>query len=357
MTPKCATIVQIGCGVVGHAYAQAFVKDGHKVYGVEASRRRMSEISHCYEMHHVDEDLSTLRDIDFILLSINTPLDSSTGALNMKYIWSSLRNVAAMLTTNPHALVVVRSTVTIGFCAAYKSALERELNRRVRLCFQPEFLRAKSALDDATSPWHVVLGCDSMEEVMDYYEFQQNFIVPEKITFVTIDEAEIMKIFHNSFNAMKISFFNQAHLLIEKIKQVDGKRIESEKTFKLIGKTCEGLMNPSYGLTPGHAYYGTCLPKDSSELAHMERRYGLACDLFKAVVDVNDVMKASDKEEVMYGDNHADNSIFHGYSPLSFKSKASAEQCLSTLSQGAKEHSLECLSAVDSLTDSSVDSS
>lgn len=304
-------LVQIGCGVVGNAYAQAFVNAGHDVIGVEASRARMEQLADAYPMRHISEDLSTTHHVDFILLSINTPLDSATGALNMRYLWSSLRNVCALLESSPHALIVVRSTVTIGFCDAYRSALCERLGRSARVCFQPEFLRAKSALSDATEPWQVVIGTDDTSEVEDYIAFQGTFIDAKRISLCSIDEAEIMKIFHNSFNAMKISFFNQAHLLIDSIKKSERKLIDSHRTFKLIGRTCEGLLNPDYGLTPGHAYYGTCLPKDSAELAHMEKSYGLSCSLFDQVVKVNDVMRAQDDCEVLYGDNHADNSMFH----------------------------------------------
>ena len=340
------TVVQIGCGVVGHAYAKAFLNAGHVVHGVEASRARMAQVGACYtSMHHVSEDLTSLAPVDFILLSINTPLDTATGALSMKYIWSSLGNVTALLSSSPDTLIVVRSTVTLGFCAAYRAALVKALQHPVRLCFQPEFLRAKSALEDATRPWQVVLGADSAEQVADYRLFQEEFIDAERISLCSIDEAEIMKIFHNSFNAMKISFFNQAHLLIQRINATEGKNIDSAKTFRTIGRTCEGLLNPMYGLTPGHAYYGSCLPKDSAELAHMERKHGLECALFQSVVGVNEVMRKTDHIEVIHGDNHADNSVFHQIT----SAEAARER--------AKNSSTSSVSGEESFSDESVDSS
>lgn len=304
-------VVQIGCGVVGHAYASAFTTAGHKVIGIEASRKRIDEIGTEYTMRHITDDLFDLCDVDFVLLSINTPLDKEKGALNMKYLWSSIPNVADLLTVSPDALVVVRSTVTIGFCAEYQRKLCKVLDRdHVPLCFQPEFLRAKSAYCDALSPWHVVIGTNCMDDVKRYVRFQQSFVEPSRISLCTIDEAEMMKIFHNSFNAAKISFFNQAGLLIEKIKSRTSKAIDAERTFKLIGRTCEGLLNPNYGLTPGHAYYGTCLPKDSAELAYLEKTYDMECELFAQVIKVNEVMRKNDKVEVLDGDNHIDNNEF-----------------------------------------------
>lgn len=341
-----STIVQIGCGIVGHAYALAFSNAGHRVIGVEASYNRMNQISHCYDVHHVSDDLSILHNVHFILLSINTPLDPHAGALNMSYIWGSLANVTAIIRSNPNALVVVRSTVTIGFCSAYKAAVEKEVGHSVRLCFQPEFLRARSAVEDATSPWQVVLGCDSAHDISDYYRFQQQFIAADNITFCTIDEAEIMKIFHNSFNAMKISYFNQADLLVQEIRRRDDKKIDAERTFKIIARTCEGLINPTYGLTPGHAYYGTCLPKDSAELANMERLYALQCNLFQSVVHVNNAVKATDTEEVLYGDNHADNAAFHKAVHAKVARPAAMPTDGSSCSSGSvSEEESECVSA------------
>lgn len=299
------TVVQIGCGVVGNAYACAFVNAGHRVFGVEANRERISQLSEFYEMHHVNEDLSILDGVNFVLLSINTPLNTETGSLEMRYLWSSLTNVQQILSRSPNALVVIRSTVNRGFTTLYKRALETALNRDVRVCFQPEFLRAKSALEDAMNPWQVVLGrCDDNQDLQDYFDFQCGFISADRITYCTVDEAEIMKLLHNSFNAAKISFFNQAYLLIEEMNRRDGTSMDAAEVFRIIAKTCEGLMNVHYGLTPGHAYCGTCLPKDSAELAKLEERYGLTSTLFRAVVATNHEILKINSEEVLDGDNH-----------------------------------------------------
>ena len=129
---------------------------------------------------------------------------------------------------------------------------------------------------------------------------------------------------------MKISYWNQANLLVHQICRRDGKKIDAERTFKTIARTCEGLINPNYGLTPGHAYYGTCLPKDSAELANMERLYALQCNLFQTVVDVNNVVKAADTEEVLYGDNHASNATFHKIEHGKVKVKATQPSSAAT---------------------------
>jgi hypothetical protein len=86
---------------------------------------------------------------------------------------------------------------------------------------------------------------------------------------------------------------------------------------KIVIQTAEGVLNPRYGSTSGHAYYGTCLPKDSSELQGLEAEYELPAQLFKAVVDVNNVFVGTDECEVLDGDNHmAFNDIAEKAQPL-----------------------------------------
>jgi len=127
--------------------------------------------------------------------------------------------------------------------------------------------------------------------------------VPEnRITLLSIEEAELLKMFHNSYNAAKISFFNQCGLLCEAINEKEQIDVDPNKISSTMAKTCEGLINPRYGTKVLHSYYGTCLPKDSAELAHLERSYGLPDRLFASVVDVNNTVMKRDKEEVLAGD-------------------------------------------------------
>jgi UDP-glucose 6-dehydrogenase len=101
-----------------------------------------------------------------------------------------------------------------------------------------------------------------------------------------------------------ISFFNEFQLLCEAVSKKHGVPIEMNKISKVVVQTAEGILNPHYGSTSGHAYYGTCLPKDSSELKGLEEEYDLPASMFKSIVDVNNIFVANDKEEVLDGDNH-----------------------------------------------------
>jgi UDPglucose 6-dehydrogenase len=298
-------VVQGGCGVVGKAYVQAFEKVGFKVSCIEANTKMIEQLKSEKEdrpVYHVNDDMNDIKNVDFVLLSINTPLKGKK--LDLTYLFSSIRNVAVIVKNNPDVFVVIRSTVPPGTTRKYKEELEQASGQSVKVLFQPEFLRDKTNFQDALNPWHVVIGRDEDVDVSKFRKFYHHYIDDQSITEMSVEEAEYLKIIHNSFNAAKISFFNQCKLLVDAINERNGLDMDINVISKCITKTCEGLMNPRYGTKAGHAYYGSCLPKDSAEFASLEADYGLEAKLFKAVVDVNNIVTKQDKEVVLHGDNH-----------------------------------------------------
>lgn len=295
-------IVQIGCGVVGRAYVSAYEKVGCQVIGIEASEKLIEMYKKNMNIYHINDDLSNIKDIDFIMISICTPLKDDK--LDLSYLFNSIPNVATLVTNSPNVLVIIRSTVPPTTTREYKTRLEMIVKHSVNVLFQPEFLRAMSALDDAMNPWHIVFGVDDGVDVSNLLELYSRFVPKENITIMTIEESELLKVFHNSYNATKISFTNQSSLLCNAISEKHKVPINCEKIMATMVKTCEGIRNPKYGTKPGHAYYGTCLPKDSAELASLEKTYGLSARLFENVVKVNDEIKKTDKEEIINGDHH-----------------------------------------------------
>jgi UDPglucose 6-dehydrogenase len=304
-TQKTFNIVQVGYGVLGKAYTNAFKMKGNTVSVIEANQAIVDENKNVLDIYHTSEDLNHIKNVDFITLMVNTPLKN--GRLNMAYLLSTLANVSTILKNNPDAIVLIRSTVRPMFCQEYKNKLEDLLpDQKITVCFQPEFLRAVTSFEDAASPWLVVLGSNDLEPKYKkrFYDLYSQYITRDKIVELSIEEAELHKMAHNCFNAAKISFFNEFQLLAEKISARHNVSIDMNKISKIVTQTCEGILNPKYGTTSGHAYYGTCLPKDSAELAGLEKEYDVNLTLFQSVVDVNDVFVARDPEEVLDGDNH-----------------------------------------------------
>ncbi|AYV80411.1 MAG: GDP-mannose 6-dehydrogenase 2 [Harvfovirus sp.] len=307
-------IVQIGCGVVGKAYVDAYKEKKNIVIGIEANKTLIALYGKETPMFFVGDDLSRLSEIDFVMISIDTPLRDDK--LDLTNLFRSLPNVATIVNNNPDVMIIIRSTVEPGTTVRYKAQLEALVNKEVKVLFQPEFLRAKTALEDARNPWHIVLGADSKTIVTKLLGLYTNYTALENITILSIEEAESMKLFHNCYNAAKISWHNQAQRLVDRINARKGLKMDIKKITEAMTRTCEGLLNPAYGTTPGHAYYGTCLPKDSKELSRLEKEYGLEAPLFTAVVQVNDLVKATDKAEVLDGDHHMAFNILKAKNPI-----------------------------------------
>jgi UDPglucose 6-dehydrogenase len=249
-------VVQIGCGVVGYPYACAYRDAGNRVSAIEANKDLVAKYKSELDIYHISDDLSKIDNVDFILISINTPLKGE--GLNLGPLMSSVPNVATMLKNSPKALVVIRSTVPPMTCKEYKTRLEQELGGPSKVLFQPEFLRAATAYDDAMNPWHVVIGHDKETDVSRLLELYKQFISDSKITLMSVEEAEFLKVMHNCFNACKISFFNECFLLVNSINARHSTDININAITSTMVKTCEGLKNAKYGTTSGHAYYGTC---------------------------------------------------------------------------------------------------
>lgn len=299
-------VVQVGCGVVGKAYVDAFINKGNQVTIIEANHTLISDYRNKgYKIHHINDDLSTVTNVDFVMISVFTPLVGDS--ITMQYIFSTIPNVTTILRNSPNATILIRSTVKPLITREYKSKLETNLGHQVNVVFQPEFLRAKTAFDDAMNPWCVVFGVaddlpgESLKKLIDFYSI---FIAEDQVRIMGYEEAELLKLWHNTFNACKISYFNSCLMMAQAIEKQAGVKINTDYVTSIMTKTCEGLMNPKYGTKTGHAYYGTCLPKDSAEMKWLENNYNLPTQFMKSIVDVNDVIKAGDKEETLDGDCH-----------------------------------------------------
>jgi UDPglucose 6-dehydrogenase len=305
---------------VGFSYVRAFESKGFKVTCIEASKKFVENNMDKHTCYHIDDDMESIKDVDFVLLSINTPLKGKK--LDLSYLFSSIKNVAVIVKNSPDALVVIRSTVPAGTTRKYKKELEEIVGFECKLLFQPEFLREKSCFQDAMNPWHVVIGHDGVD-VSKFKEMYLYYVDSEEdITEMSIDEAEYLKLIHNSFNAAKISFFNQCKLLVDSINDKNGTNMDINVISSCMTKTCEGLMNPRYGTKAGHAYYLSCLPKDSAELASLEEEYGLEANLFRSVLHVNHIFVKTDKEEVLKGDHHMDFNLLKKISSAGNLTKA-----------------------------------
>lgn len=186
-------------------------------------------------------------------------------------------------------LVVIRSTVPPTTTAAVvRPLIEREsglaVGEEVGLCVNPEFLRQASADEDFAHPWLTLLGCpddvDNRFMVETYAPFGGRIVRTDWTT------AELIKYANNMYNATKISFFNEFHLLCTRL------GVDSHLLGSTVSLSAEGMWNPRYGTRGGWAYGGVCLPKDAECLISFAERLGLDMPLLRSTVEVNERMQA-----------------------------------------------------------------
>ncbi|CAM9192258.1 unnamed protein product [Ectocarpus sp. 6 AP-2014] len=269
--PGKENVVQIGCGVVGGAYAKAYVHHGFSLTGfdvVPAIIDKMNDAGvKCFHPDDCPSDLNA----DIVLLSVPTPLIKETQRLDMKYVWSTIPLVVKLIeqSSGLTPILVIRSTVPPGTTLKWEAEVRAKTDKPFQVAFQPEFLRAVSCEEDARAPWQIVFGCakdadDTRARMsncfLDFVGRDEN-----KLTVLTIAEAEFMKLVHNYANGLKISFANCIYGLAHELDP----SIDAQKVLYLVSSTAECFLSRKYGLRVGAPYGGVCLPKDVPELTSL----------------------------------------------------------------------------------------
>jgi len=277
-------ILIIGAGVVGGATGKGFLGKGHRVVFCDLSPNVRSRFA--AEGYEVCEDYD-LHGFDVAMLCVNTPTHNN----RIKYdnLQQAVRKLGTRLADkSDYELVVVRCTALPGTTEQMIIPMLEHYSRKKAggdfgVCVNPEFLREVSAEDDFANPWLIVIGAydkRSREKLKEMYEpFRADIVITE------IKVAEMTKYAHNMFNATKISFFNEIHMVSQSL------GINSDAVNSLVTKSAEGIWNPEYGIKGGRPYGGSCLPKDTRAFRTFARELNLNhMVLLNAVIKVNEEM-------------------------------------------------------------------